>query len=199
MNRTPTYGNLIVVLLPLTLMMFSCTQSSSQKDADDVTPAMIENLNLLITRLIEIKEELVLDEIGGVLTEFDARTSYGVATSPEGIPNPGAPTLVTFKSVHNGGIETLSFPEEHRELATRLYGILQANGVQDNIAFTDLRDVNIEEMPTVAFERGLEGLQFDTRTQLCLDSSAGNKPRRYCRCIVFDVPGGRCTNWDTTT
>lgn len=195
MNRTLKHRNLIAVLLPLTLMMFSCTQSSSQKDAGDV----IENLNLLTIGLIEIKEELLSDEIYEVLTEFDAGTNYGFATLPEGIPNPGAPTLITHESVHTGygGIETLSFPEEDRELATRLYGILQAHGVQDNIAFIDFRDVPIEELPTGALpHRGLERLNFDTRTQLCAYSSGDGC---YCRCTSWDEDGNEVCNWEPST
>lgn len=200
MNKTLTYRDLIVLLFTLSLM-FSCTQPSSQNDADDVTPRMIETLNLLTTRLIEVKEEMVLDEIGKVLADFDVRTSFGVATFPEGIPNPGEPTLVTFESVQKGGIETVSFPEEHRELATSLYAVLKTHDVQENIAFTDLREVNIEEVPRVEFKRGLEGLKFDTRAELCAAPSSSEKKTTRCYCRSWYIPdtGCVCTLWDEST
>ena len=110
----------------------------------------------------------------------------------------GSDTLVPFHSPAEGGNERLYFPKEHQELAAQLYTILAVNGVEDNIAFVDLRDVNRDELPTVEPERGLEAIVGDPSDGLCLDSKK-KKMGWYCRHWIWHNHAFVCAKCEKST
>jgi hypothetical protein len=186
-------NKLFCFLILSMMVMCSCSRNEpkSTQDLNHMNEELTQNLNQLTMRLIEVKQNWVLSQCSKILAESNAQNFYGIAAFPEGIANPGKPTLVSYKSLDKGQIERLEFPENHRKLASQLYEILQANDVLDKIAFVDFRGVTPEEQLAVHRLRnptehagpigksGLNAIRGDSRTQLCLSSA--QLKGWYCR------------------
>jgi hypothetical protein len=194
-------NRMVCFLVLSAVAMTSC----SHRDAE-----MTQNLNQVTMALIEAKQALVLSQVRKALADADALHSYNLAAFPEGISNPGKPTLVSYKSLGKGKVERVEFPAKHRKLASDLYETLQANGVLEKIAFVDVQGLKHEEQlaalraadssfhiePVV--KRGLDAINGDPRGGLCLTSQEVGAC--YCRAWDWDEAGNlRCLVWDQTT
>jgi len=169
-----------------------------------------QKLNQVTMTLIEAKQDFVLNQIQKALADADALRSYNIVVCPEGIPNPGKPTLVSYKSLGRGKMERLEFLPKHQKLASALYEILRFNGVLEKVAFVDVRGVPREQQlaalrasnPSAHIEpvvkRGLDAINGDWGEELCLTSEQMGVC--YCYAWHYDDSGRKvCDIWDHST